>query len=152
MEQIDLAEKLEKRKDKAAQLASVRHTAGRPVGAVNKIGRRLKDDLLAAYEELGGVHYLCVIATEFPAVFCNLLGKVIPQQIKAEIGRPGDFDHLTDSQLDSEIVKLIADDPDLKRQVFDVGIALGGKEVAVGQPETDPVHTDDVTGLPGGTS
>lgn len=58
---------------------------GRPKGSVNKTTAILKDAILAAAAEAGGedglVGYLKTQATQTPASFLPLLGKVLPMQL-----------------------------------------------------------------------
>lgn len=38
-----------------------------------------------AFREVGGKSYLSKVAEEDPKTFCTLLGRVLPQELKAEI-------------------------------------------------------------------
>lgn len=67
-------------------------TGGRKKGSLNKTTRQLKDMILEALSESGGVKYLKVVARENPAAFCTLLGKVIPLQVTGEGGGPVRYD------------------------------------------------------------
>lgn len=58
---------------------------GRPKGAQNKNTLALKDAIMNAFKEVGGQSYLSRIAEDDPRTFCTLLGKVLPQEIKADI-------------------------------------------------------------------
>ena len=62
-----------------------REGAGRKKGSQNKITMEIKDAIKAAFEEVGGVAYLVEQARENPAVFCGLIGKILPKDIKTEI-------------------------------------------------------------------
>lgn len=57
---------------------------GRPKGTKNKATAALKDMILEALGEAGGVQYLARQAKENPGVFCSLVGKVLPLQIGAD--------------------------------------------------------------------
>lgn len=57
--------------------------AGRKKGTPNKITTSLKEMIVTALSEEGGVNYLRRIAREEPVAFCGLLGKIIPLQIEA---------------------------------------------------------------------
>jgi hypothetical protein len=57
---------------------------GRQRGTPNKVTADLKAAILSAFEEVGSASYLAKIAKENPAIFCALLGKVLPRDIKAE--------------------------------------------------------------------
>jgi|UPI000465C104 hypothetical protein len=67
---------------------------GRPKGSVNKTTALLKDAILKAAEQAGGggeeglVNYLTAQASESPAAFMSLLGKVLPMQVTGEDGGP----------------------------------------------------------------
>lgn len=56
--------------------------AGRKKGSVNKIPAALKDMVLQALANAGGVEYLQAQATKNPNAFLQLVGKVLPLQIK----------------------------------------------------------------------
>ena len=60
---------------------------GRPKGSPNKVGKLLKDMILAALDESGGVDYLSVQARDNPTAFLTLVGKVLPLQVA------GSMDH-----------------------------------------------------------
>lgn len=49
----------------------------------------IKDGILEAFEQVGGVDYLVEIARRDPQTFCQLLAKVIPTEVKAEVSRIG---------------------------------------------------------------
>lgn len=61
---------------------------GRPKGSPNKTTAALKDAILAAFNQAGGVDYLHTVATTDPKTFCTLLGKVLPMQVTGEDGGP----------------------------------------------------------------
>lgn len=54
---------------------------GRPKGMPNKVTKELKDMILTALDESGGVEYLKKRAEDNPAAFLTLIGKVLPLQI-----------------------------------------------------------------------
>ncbi len=58
--------------------------AGRPCGAVNKVTSEVKKALYEAFERAGGQEYLVRIAQEQPAVFCRMLAKLIPGELKID--------------------------------------------------------------------
>lgn len=60
---------------------------GRPKGVPNKNTTALKDMILGALEDAGGVEYLARQAKENPGAFLTLLGKVLPLQVAGENGR-----------------------------------------------------------------
>jgi hypothetical protein len=55
-------------------------------GIPNKITTTIKTEVLASLEMVGGRHYLAKQAIENPPAYMSLLGKVIPQQVGAELG------------------------------------------------------------------
>lgn len=65
---------------------------GRPKGVPNKLTRTVKEAIEASFEQVGGAAYLARMAEEQPTAYMTLLGKILPQQIdanvKAEIGMP----------------------------------------------------------------
>jgi hypothetical protein len=65
---------------------------GRPKGVPNKLTQQLKDMILTALHESGGVDYLVIQARDEPKAFLALLGRVLPMQVTGEDG--GDI-HVT---------------------------------------------------------
>lgn len=61
---------------------------GRPKGTQNKMTKVLKDMILQALDEAGGVDYLVTQAGENPTAFLTLVGKVLPLQLTGENGGP----------------------------------------------------------------
>lgn len=67
-----------------------KRVGGRPKGGTNKVTAEVKAAIQAAFEEVGGHTYLVGVARKQPHVFCQLLGKIIPTEVKAELtGRSG---------------------------------------------------------------
>ena len=58
---------------------------GKPKGAVNKTTKALKDMILGALNKAGGEDYLLEQAHNNPGAFLTLIGKVLPQDIKASV-------------------------------------------------------------------
>ena len=58
---------------------------GKPKGAVNKTTKALKDMILGALDKAGGEDYLLEQAHNNPGAFLTLIGKVLPQDIKASV-------------------------------------------------------------------
>lgn len=58
---------------------------GRPKGIPNKLTRTLKQAIEESFEKVGGAEYLARMAVEQPAAYMTLLGKIIPQQVDANV-------------------------------------------------------------------
>jgi hypothetical protein len=56
--------------------------AGRKPGVPNKITTDLKEMILGALDEAGGVKYLTQQATKSPGAFLTLIGKVLPTTLQ----------------------------------------------------------------------
>ena len=61
---------------------------GRRPGIPNKFSAELKNMILLALEESGGVKYLKLQAKKNPHAFLTLVGKVLPLQVSGEGGGP----------------------------------------------------------------
>jgi hypothetical protein len=61
---------------------------GRPKGVPNKITTSLKEMILTALSDAGGVAYLQRQAEENPGPFLALVGKVLPLQVEGSDGTP----------------------------------------------------------------
>src|SRR6185312_15003349 len=59
---------------------------GRPKGAANRENKMLREMILAALDENGGVEYLKTQAIKEPRAFLSLLGRVLPLQVTGEGG------------------------------------------------------------------
>lgn len=60
-------------------------TGGRTKGTPNKVTRTLKDMILGALGDAGGQGYLLQQSKENPTAFMTLIGKVLPNEVKAEL-------------------------------------------------------------------
>ena len=58
---------------------------GRKPGVPNKLTMELKDMILKALDNAGGVGYLTSQAEKNPGVFLSLVGKVLPTQVNANV-------------------------------------------------------------------
>ena len=58
--------------------------AGRPPGSQNKISLPLKQMILTALDEAGGVDYLKRLAIENSSAFASLVSKVLPTTLQAD--------------------------------------------------------------------
>jgi hypothetical protein len=61
---------------------------GRPKGVPNKVNGLIKDMIVQALDNAGGVEYLTRQASLNPGPFMTLLGKVLPTQITGDGGGP----------------------------------------------------------------
>lgn len=61
---------------------------GRKKGTPNKATAAIKDMIIKALENAGGVRYLTKQAKENPTAFMGLLGKVLPMQVTGADGGP----------------------------------------------------------------
>jgi hypothetical protein len=64
-------------------------TGGRVKGTPNKVTGELKDMILSALSQSGGVDYLVRQAEEKPVAFLALVGKVLPLQVNGELEHKG---------------------------------------------------------------
>ena len=62
-----------------------RKTGGRVAGVPNK-AETIRNAVLMAFDAVGGQAYLVRIAREQPAVFCTLLGKILPHELATSAG------------------------------------------------------------------
>lgn len=62
--------------------------AGRPKGSGNVIGTQLREMILQALEEKGGVDYLAEQAEKNPGAFLTLIGKILPTTITGDSENP----------------------------------------------------------------
>jgi hypothetical protein len=61
-------------------------TGGRKRGTPNQTTSAVREALLEAFHKAGGVNYLTKLATDDPRTFCSLLAKIIPSEVKADVG------------------------------------------------------------------
>ena len=61
---------------------------GRQAGTPNKVTRELKEMVLQALDNAGGVDYLTKRANDNPRAFLALLGRVLPMQVTGGDGAP----------------------------------------------------------------
>lgn len=57
-------------------------TGGRKKGSLNKTTKELKDMILQALDESGGIDYLKQTALDNPNAFLTLVGKVLPMTVQ----------------------------------------------------------------------
>jgi hypothetical protein len=65
---------------------------GRKKGTPNKLTGELKDMVLSALDQAGGIEYLKARAVDNPTAFLTLVGKVLPLQVKGS-GEAGEIVH-----------------------------------------------------------
>lgn len=58
---------------------------GRVKGVPNKVTKELKEMILGALDDAGGQSYLARQAEDNPTAFLNLVGKVLPHELKAKV-------------------------------------------------------------------
>jgi hypothetical protein len=63
-------------------------TGGRKKGTSNKFTKNVREAILAAFEEAGGVDYLRRVAKEDPKTFCTLLGKTMSTVVAGDEDKP----------------------------------------------------------------
>ena len=59
---------------------------GRPKGAQNKQTKALKDMILTALSDAGGIEYLVAQSRDNPTAFMTLVGKVLPLDVNNNHG------------------------------------------------------------------
>lgn len=64
-------------------------TGGRKKGTPNKVNTDIKNIIIQALNEIGGVSYLKVQSELNPVAFMGLVGKVLPLQIKNDVNLAG---------------------------------------------------------------
>lgn len=58
-----------------------REGAGRPKGSLDKNNKELREMILGALEQKGGIAYLADKAESHPQAFMSLLGRVLPMTV-----------------------------------------------------------------------
>ena len=69
---------------------------GRPKGSTNKATKALKDMILTALDEAGGVDYLVQQSEDNPTAFLSLVGKVLPTTLAGDKDNPIAFADVTE--------------------------------------------------------
>lgn len=65
-----------------------REGAGRPKGSLDKGNALIREMIVKALDEAGGVEYLVETARSHPAAFLSLIGKTMPLQVTGDGGGP----------------------------------------------------------------
>ncbi len=73
---------------KSGRKPGAKKTGGRVKGTPNKMSGELKEMILTALSEKGGVAYLVRQADENPQSFMGLLGKVLPMTVQGNPDQP----------------------------------------------------------------
>jgi hypothetical protein len=61
---------------------------GRPKGSPNKIQAAVKEMVIQALDDAGGVEYLVAQSRDNPTAFLTLVGKVLPLQVSGDPDHP----------------------------------------------------------------
>lgn len=69
-------------------MAKGKKTGGRVAGTPNKTTGQLKDMIMTALHEVGGIEYLKGQAKENAKTFLLLLGRVLPMQVSTDPDQP----------------------------------------------------------------
>lgn len=59
--------------------------SGRKPGTPNRTTRAVREALVAAFDELGGVEYLVKLGRDEPATFARLLARLVPNEVAARV-------------------------------------------------------------------
>jgi hypothetical protein len=73
---------MDKESKKSNGRGGARPGSGRPKGSLDKGNALIREMIVDALGELGGVDYLKQTAASHPAAFLSLLGKVMPVQVE----------------------------------------------------------------------
>lgn len=65
-----------------------REGAGRPKGSLDKGNALIRELIVQALDQVGGVDYLADVARSHPAAFVSLIGKTMPLQVTGAGGGP----------------------------------------------------------------
>lgn len=79
---------MEEVKRKPGRPKGIPKTGGRAPGVSNKLTRDVKEMILNALSDLGGVEYLKQNAIENPVAFMTLIGKVLPLTVSGDKDNP----------------------------------------------------------------
>lgn len=63
-------------------------TGGRGAGTPNKLNAEVKEMIVEAFDNLGGVDWLVEKGNKYPVAFMTLLGKLLPYQLTGKDGEP----------------------------------------------------------------
>jgi hypothetical protein len=78
----------EKQTNNSSGRGGARPGAGRPKGSLDKGNALIREMIVQALDEVGGVEYLKTTAASHPTAFLALIGKVMPVQVSGPGGGP----------------------------------------------------------------
>ena len=84
-------------------------TGGRKKGTPNKLTREVKQCIEQAFQNVGGVKYLERVAEDNPAVFCTLLGKILPKDVNVQWTLLEKIQQMDDEALNAELGRLLTE-------------------------------------------
>lgn len=90
-----------------------RKTGGRKKGSTNKTSADVKNAIVEAFHLAGGATYLHGLSKTHPQVFCALVGKVVPAELKAEITGKDGGPIITEVTIEHHGIPAALDAPDV---------------------------------------
>jgi hypothetical protein len=115
-------------------------TGGRKKGTSNKFTKNVREAILAAFEEAGGVDYLRRVAKEDPKTFCTLLGKTMSTVVAGDEDKPQVLGVTIDRPPDEAREQWLAGGGDVLRGHFTVpatGASFGAGRLQTGHGALD---------------
>jgi hypothetical protein len=85
-----MSEKQTSKNTQSKKIGAGKPGPGRKKGVPNKLTMEVKDAIKRAFDEVGGVEYLKLVAMDDPKVFCALLGKIVPAEIAGTLNHQGE--------------------------------------------------------------
>jgi len=83
-----MVSKEDKDRNKGGRPKGYKKTGGRQKGTPNKLTADVKDMIVQALSDAGGVGYLVRQAEENPRAFLALVGRVLPYQVQGDSEKP----------------------------------------------------------------
>jgi hypothetical protein len=78
----------EKESKKSNGRGGARPGSGRPKGSLDQGNSAIRELIIQALTDVGGVEYLATVAKSHPPAFLSLIGKVMPLQVTGAEGQP----------------------------------------------------------------